>query len=766
MANDKKSSLYGDQGGEEAVTELDEYGVWVKSDPAEISASESEDIDFPIPNDVVLPDIEEISADELGFPLAEEIDDLDKEFIPENLENSIEDLDSISFDNIFDADLDDIEELRVEDILKADADFIVNEEAGEDQKITTEVPTIDALSLGNETGDAVEPVSEQPVGNGIVSGENVGVSEEAAGDTEKALERGATELFMEDFLDDSPFDDDEIFGKENTEASVPETEEAAPPSVATDEPDEAELVLAEIVDGTAPEAPAPEIALGAKPVLAETEEVIGNTAEGAVPEATVPEIALETESVSAETEEAVDNTADGRKPEIVQQNPSVHSVTEINLSTELLLRIAEELSSIRQELSTLKQDFFTNRTREPVAPTPAPIEDLPESIEDLPESEEKEAVFHGGFFDDSGDEKIALTGNELDNILMSADFTEEAGVDISEDVLEGMPEAAKIEPVPEVLEASHSGFFGDSDDEKLALTGNELDNVLMSASFTEEIGEDISEAALEMVEIEPVPETSEKTLEDASVEIDEVILDPSKDSEELQWLREEGVEPITPALEDSSYLEADPIAQQESEVEDIDLSDVVIEEPDLSGQLQENPLQEPVLEAITFDDMPLDLSDEDIFAGADTAVQEKSEEEPLLEIPVETPAEILPEVVSVVEDIPVEPTDAETAVQEKPEDESLLEIPAEAPIETFPEAKPTPITEEPPAVEPAKAPPFVPAEPTRLNNIPPTIQQELKTVLSYMDQLLESLPEEKIEEFAASKYFDIYKKLFSELGLV
>jgi hypothetical protein len=38
--------------------------------------------------------------------------------------------------------------------------------------------------------------------------------------------------------------------------------------------------------------------------------------------------------------------------------------------------------------------------------------------------------------------------------------------------------------------------------------------------------------------------------------------------------------------------------------------------------------------------------------------------------------------------------------------------------------------------------------------------------LSYMDQLLESLPEDKIEEFAKSQYFDSYKKLFKELGLV
>jgi hypothetical protein len=34
-----------------------------------------------------------------------------------------------------------------------------------------------------------------------------------------------------------------------------------------------------------------------------------------------------------------------------------------------------------------------------------------------------------------------------------------------------------------------------------------------------------------------------------------------------------------------------------------------------------------------------------------------------------------------------------------------------------------------------------------------------------MDQLLESLPEEKIEEFANSEYFETYKKLFDELGL-
>ena len=49
--------------------------------------------------------------------------------------------------------------------------------------------------------------------------------------------------------------------------------------------------------------------------------------------------------------------------------------------------------------------------------------------------------------------------------------------------------------------------------------------------------------------------------------------------------------------------------------------------------------------------------------------------------------------------------------------------------------------------------------------IPSGLQQEIVTVLTYMDKLLESLPDDKIEEFARSEYFDTYKKLFKDLGI-
>jgi hypothetical protein len=46
------------------------------------------------------------------------------------------------------------------------------------------------------------------------------------------------------------------------------------------------------------------------------------------------------------------------------------------------------------------------------------------------------------------------------------------------------------------------------------------------------------------------------------------------------------------------------------------------------------------------------------------------------------------------------------------------------------------------------------------------LKSDIRSVLSYLDALLDSLPEEKIEEFAHSQHFDTYKRLFEELGLV
>ena len=52
-----------------------------------------------------------------------------------------------------------------------------------------------------------------------------------------------------------------------------------------------------------------------------------------------------------------------------------------------------------------------------------------------------------------------------------------------------------------------------------------------------------------------------------------------------------------------------------------------------------------------------------------------------------------------------------------------------------------------------------------VDNLSDDLKKDVKSVLEYMDKLLINLPEEKIKEFAASDHFEVYKKLFSELGL-
>ena len=57
------------------------------------------------------------------------------------------------------------------------------------------------------------------------------------------------------------------------------------------------------------------------------------------------------------------------------------------------------------------------------------------------------------------------------------------------------------------------------------------------------------------------------------------------------------------------------------------------------------------------------------------------------------------------------------------------------------------------------------SEEAALPGISSELRDEIKDVLKYMDQLLFSLPEEKVEEFRRSEHFEVYKKIFEDLGI-
>ncbi|MDR3138061.1 MAG: hypothetical protein LBT95_00130 [Treponema sp.] len=652
MASEKKPSIYDDRSTIGSSDELDEYGVWVKSEPQDFFAETSGNLDLPAP------DLGDFGDFDMDSALAE----------------------------------------------SGENDFFQGDEL-------FEMPPSEGDSF-NEEGFSVDGL-EFP---------------DFDSDKEGAL-TGETE---------EPFD----------LADLPESEEISLPG---EEGGDSPLDFSEI-------------SMTALPGDSFQEEAF-------LPEEEIPEGAENTPDFDFDTLDR-DRDTEG---EARERAPGQ------DLSTQLLMKIAEELSSIRLELSSLKKQFQARR-------------------EDIPEKAAEEAPGHGFFGgeNEEEDEKIALTGDELDTIIHTPDLTEK-DAEVPEE-----PEA----PVPE-----ERGDFVFEDDTNQDIAAEDitidldldLDQPAIEAlSDTNEIpGEEKPgepplpdspefEISLDSEELlteeKAVPDTEDSSFdlslddlnfeEDAEVPsgIEEAELGLSAtETEELETLMENGLDPMTPLLEDPSYLEEDPLDSVASSFSDIssDLSNAVIDEPDLSGEIKENPLKEPVLESITLDDLFADDLKEDIPLHFDDPALDDAEgeeleiplhEEESQEMPGEEPAEleeedfspVIPEAFTFEEEDAPAFLDEDLGEEEDIEEAALFPAEAEIPAnETAPVQEAGSVME---AAEENKEPQF--------SSIPSNLQQELKTVLVYMDQLLESLPEDKIEEFAKSEYFNTYKKLFKELGLV
>ncbi|MCL2213608.1 MAG: hypothetical protein FWC06_00215 [Treponema sp.] len=278
----------------------------------------------------------------------------------------------------------------------------------------------------------------------------------------------------------------------------------------------------------------------------------------------------------------------------------------------------------------------------------------------------------------------------------------------------------------------------------------------------------------------------DSTLEDIDSVLDDIDTDahgavpqediPSLDdsNEELVMLREEGVEHLTAAPDNISYLEDNTIA------DDFDLSDAVIEEPDLSidginDDLSEPEIDESEYDLDTLDDITIDsekiveISIDDIPSEDDlTALKDEIESQVEDTYDIDNVEELLeedstelPQLDKDIEDISDEVISAPASKSVSDPQPAVKETPA---VQDTPVKKASPYKKD-------HAPQTSPATKSAYSEngsfkIPVELKSELRNILSYMDQLLESLPEEKIEEFAKSDYFDSYKKLFKELGLV
>jgi hypothetical protein len=468
-----------------------------------------------------------------------------------------------------------------------------------------------------------------------------------------------------------------------------------------------------------------------------------------------------------------------------------------DLSTRLLMKIADELSSIKHELSTLKGELAAVRSEKPGHGAAAAGEG-----EDA------------GFFDEEGDDKIALTGDELNNILHTADFTEETGFDAGSSLADDF--AAEDRPAEEPPSPS-----GDGAD----IIYDGLGRPLRTASPEDGAGE-------------APPPAAEPDAADSGAD-GSIIYDglgrplnrnteepddsgPSfaiEDSDDLKALRENGVEPMTPPPEDTSYLDADPLAEiNPAEIPELPDSPLAapdpgegltpLEEPspdslsliDLDTMEEEPPLADPVVEKPFFEDIAFeDLDQESPPEGLGDA--ENLDQGETIDLSVfgddfsledaqdggpDDSGDLSFEVLDEDSELPVQQTiqdnvitedsfepvsfDDEEEIGETLLDEDLeqslpeglnIELEDLSPLDLSPPEEDDVNFKFPGAADRADAGDGAVAE----EPVSATLRMELRDVLVYMDKLLESLPEEKIDEFARSEHYTTYKKLFEELGI-
>ncbi len=325
------------------------------------------------------------------------------------------------------------------------------------------------------------------------------------------------------------------------------------------------------------------------------------------------------------------------------------------------------------------------------------------------------------------------------------------------------------EPAPSAPAAggeTQSGFFDEDEDETIALTGDELDNILNTAEITEEVAE--AAPVDETMDLTEIPEETPQAgaqedilgLEPAEAPLDssaESLAEELPAELELESLSSEG------DGQKSDAGSSDLLPELDLEgIPEIETTEKGVEQVEETGDLETLDLEEEAsdveaLEQLTpqsrteqADELAGDVDLEALAAEAESLENEEAGAPPTEDLE-------LGELEAVTEDAggaAAEPKEIEIAFENEPTTDLASEPAlAEEVLE---------VEEVPPSREAGTR---APAGREGAAAIPDDLKDEIRTVLKYMDHLLEALPDEKIQEFAKSDYFVMYKKLFEDLGL-
>ena len=396
------------------------------------------------------------------------------------------------------------------------------------------------------------------------------------------------------------------------------------------------------------------------------------------------------------------------------------------------------------------------------------------------------------------EEELPSTDDELREVMEEA-YPDKEGV-VSEDITEPLDfEDQESEELDDMFQTPQWNTEVAEEDGTLSSFFNEDNGFMVSEEpvFQETVEEKteedftvptpVTELAEESV-LEAVQEDTQKPIEEDVLEAEEA--EPVEDVFQTdQWTTLEA-----PMAQEGFIAESEPVAE-EIVKEDAEEDFVIpVQSSEFADEPASREMQEYDEEVISSEENTVSKSDEEVGAA------EEKTEESLFEEPHEDAREPSEEeLTGIVEAEPVETissadqwtaevssgTETEASAENEEVDRSFV-IEETPDIITEEETEHLQELEEEP-VEPILAESYgfetpdvkedvssenesVPqseevAVENQISEIPQDLKQDIKSVLVYMDQLLDSLPEEKIAEFARSEHFELYKKLFNELGL-
>ena len=436
------------------------------------------------------------------------------------------------------------------------------------------------------------------------------------------------------------------------------------------------------------------------------------------PTASEIESVTSSETTSEETASAEESPAEEPVPttEAVPVSETASSTPSLEMDEEnraILKQIAGELSSLKAEISGLKSEFEDLRKSAP----------LTASIE--PAKEEKSEGFFSGTDED---DTIALSGDELNNILNNADFTTAQTVETAAPV-------ASVAPVEEPV--------------------------------AEEAPVEAAPVEAETLEEVPSEETSVVNKSSDSVKPQQVDDNPLGSMESVEIPEQDDFDSEAPA---NLKMDFSNEKLEEPVFDTVDFTTPVADDLEADKTLP-NEIAVPKVDDVLVESSNTDLMETDVTTAEEPSPVENTLVEEAEELPP-AKAEILPanniskpvDIFKEEEPSPLTEDKLNYLSSDDKADDSVLETGiGEEPVDTvFSQWDNSSSTKENHDEQPSPEPAKQNATPS---SIPTDMKQEIKSVLSYMDQLLENLPEEKITEFAQSEQFETYKKLFVELGL-